>query len=249
VRIFFGIILLLAAIPLSCKAQGTGIATIIEPESQVNVPSPSIIHGAGFARLSNYNPERSFQQARENAVIDLEASILTSVYLEYYGTGAATRLQSEFSISDSIQTSQIAVVDSAIIGDWAVFFISDIDRQQSFPTSAIQSALNTNWAYELYEPRKFDDYWVSSGMNEQTRFNPGRGWTKAKQNALQNLSEYLNTSIQSLERAYNDDLSSVRYVTSKHVFNDIGVIGRKMIDGTYYVLVIVKDEDIIRIDG
>ena len=248
-RVLLSTILFISIFQISCKAQGSSVATIIESNSQITVPSPETVHGAGFARLSNYNPDRSFKEAKENAVTDLEASILTSVYLEYYGTDATSRLKAEFGISDSILTSQIAVVDSAIVGDWAVFFIRDINKNFNFPSAAIQNALNTNWAYELYEPRKINGYWVSSGMNEQTRFNPDRGWTKAKQKALQNLSEYLNTSVQSLERAYNDDLSSVHYVTSKHVFNNIGVIGRKMVDGTYHVLIIVSEQDIIRIDG
>ncbi len=248
-RVFLVIILFIALLQISCKAQGSSVATIIEPESVKSVPSPGIIHGVGFARLSNYNPGRSFREAKNNAITDLEASILTSVYLEYYGTDAQSRLEAEFGISDSILTSQIAVVDSAIVGDWAVYFIRDIEVESSIPNSVIEQALNTNWAYELYEPRKINGFWVSSGINEQTRFNPDRGWTKAKQKALQNLSEYLNTSVQSLERAYNDDLSSVHYVTSKHIFNNIGVIGRKMIDGSYHVLVIINEQDIIRIDG
>lgn len=248
-RILLSVILLTSLINIGCKAQGSSVATAIQSGSVTTVPSPAVIHGAGFARLSNYNPDRSFREARTNAVTDLEASILTSVYLEYYGTDSQSRLKAEFGISDTILTSQIAVVDSAIVGDWAVYFIRDIEKSENFPSGIIERALNTNWAYELFEPRNINGYWVSSGLNEQTRFNPDRGWTKAKQNALQNLSEYLHTSVQSLERAYNDDLSSVHYVTSKHVFNSIGVIGRKLVDGTYHVLVIVKEQDIIRIDG
>lgn len=243
-------ILLSIFIHTACAAQGRGVATIIEPESMLDVPSPTIVHGAGFARLSSYNPDRSFAEAKQNAIMDLEASILTSVYLEYYGTeDTQSRLRSEFGISDSLMTSQIMVVDSAVVGDWAVFFIRDIDNSFAFPDQAVNSALNTNWTYELYEPRKINGFWVASGMNEQTRFNPGRGWAKAKQNALQNLSEYLNTSVQSLQRTYNDELDTVHYVTSKHVFNNIGVIGRKMIDGTYHVFVMIQENDIIRIDG
>ena len=237
-------------IHLACTAQGSSVATIIESTPQAIVKSPTAIHGAGFARLSNYNPDRSFKEARQNAITDLEASILTSVYLEYYGTDdTQSRLNAEFSISDSIRSYQIEVIDSAIVGDWAVFFIRDSENSGSFPSNVIETAQSLNWSYELFEPRNINGYWVSSGFYQQTRFNPDRGWTKAKQNALQNLSEYLNTKVQSLERVYNDDLSSVHYVTSKHVFNNIGVIGRKMMDDKYHVMIIVGDRDIIRIDG
>lgn len=232
------------------QAQGRGVATIIEPESILEVPSPGIVHGAGFARLSSFNPSRSFAEAKRNAFIDLEASILTSVYLEYYGTdGTQSRLKSEFGISDSLEISEIAVVDSAVVGDWAVFFIKDADHTGSFPSQIISTANNANWTYEFFEPRIMDGYWISSGMNEQTRFNPGRGWTKAKQRALQNLSEYLNTSVQSLQRTYDDELDTVHYVTSKHVFSNIGVIGRRMVDSKYHVLIMVNEQDIVRIDA
>ena len=234
---------------IGCKAQKISVPpkntySIIE-----EVPSPSIVHGAGFARLSNFNPERSFEEAKLNAVIDLEASILTSVYLEYYGTNEQSRLNAEFSISDTIISSEVAIIDSVIVGDWAVYFIRDINDSTNFPSQIIDKALTTKWRDELYEPINIEGFWISSGMNTETPFNPGRGWTLAKQNALQNLSEYLNTKVQSLEKTFDNTLSSVHYVTSKHVFNHIGVLSRHIIDNTYYVLVIVNEKNIIRIDG
>lgn len=234
---------------IGCKAQKISVSpkntySIIE-----EVPSPSIVHGAGFARLSNFNPERSFEEAKLNAVIDLEASILTSVYLEYYGTNEQSRLNAEFSISDTIISSEVAIIDSVIVGDWAVYFIRDINDSTNFPSQIIDKALTTKWRDELYEPINIEGFWISSGMNTETPFNSGRGWTLAKQNALQNLSEYLNTKVQSLEKTFDNNLSSVHYVTSKHVFNHIGVLSRQITDNTYFVLVIVNEENIIRIDG
>ncbi len=242
---------------LSCVSQSASLETNEETISNslsekpiTSVTSPSIVHGAGFARLSNFNPSRSFQEAKENAITDLEASILTSVYLEYYGTDdTPSRLKSEFGISDSLLTSQIAIVDSLQVDEWAIFFIKDVNNTTQFPSSLTNSISGLSWDQELFEPRKINGYWIASGLHEQTRFNPDRGWTKAKQNALQNLSEYLNTSVQSLQRTYDNDLSSVHYVTSKHIFNNIGVLGRQMRDGVYYVLVVVKEEDLFRIDS
>lgn len=234
---------------ISCKAQKISVTPKNTYSIIKEVPSPSIVHGAGFARLSHFNPERSFEEAKLNAIMDLEASILTSVYLEYYGTNEQSRLNAEFSISDTIISSNIAVIDSAIVGDWAVYFIRDVNDTTNFPSQIIDIALTTEWRDVLYEPINIEGFWISSGMNTETPFNPGRGWTLAKQNALQNLSEYLNTKVQSLEKTFDNNLSSVHYVTSKHMFNHIGVLSRQITENTYFVLVIVNEKNIIRIDG
>ena len=247
-KYILGTILFIACIPINCIAQKLSVNSNIEPNTIWSIPSPNIVHGAGFAKLSNYNAERSFKEARQNAIIDLEASLLTSVYLEFYGTDAKSRLKAEFSISDTINASQIAVIDSTIVEDWAVYFIRDNKDTIHFPSEIIEQALSTNWNNELYEPRNIAGFWISSGMSKETPFNPDRGWTLAKQHALQNLSEYLKTRVQSLERTYDDTLSSVHYVTSKHIFNSIGVIGRKKLEDTYYVMVIVHGKDIIGLD-
>ena len=101
-------ILIFSIALIGCKAQKISVTSKNTYSIIEDVPSPSIVHGAGFARLSNFNPERSFEEAKLNAVIDLEASILTSVYLEYYGTNEQSRLNAEFSISCLLYTSDAA---------------------------------------------------------------------------------------------------------------------------------------------
>ena len=127
-----------------------------------------------------------------------------------------------------------------------VYFIRDVNDTTNFPSQIIDKALTTEWRDELYEPINIEGFWISSGMNTETPFNLKAGhWP----NKMHNLSEYLNTKIQSLEKTFDNTLSSVHYVTSKHVFNHIGVLSRHIIDNTYYVLVIVNEKNIIRIDG
>lgn len=219
------------------------------PTEVVSIPSPTQIHGAGFARLSSFNPDRSFQEARQNAITDLESSLLTSVYLEYYGDNTiSSKLRAEYGISDHLMANEFAVLDSLTLGDWAIYYLSDPNTTNALPPRLVAQAQNTNWTDEFFEPRILDGYWIASGYHEQTRFNPDRGWTKAKQHALKNLSEYLNTKVQSLQRTYDNDFSSVHYVTSKHVFNSIGVIDRAHIGKNYHLLIMIRESDIIRVD-
>ena len=214
-----------------------------------DVPSPTTIHGIGFSRMSNYNPERSYKKARESAFIDLEASLLTSVMLEYYGTdNSPSRLRSEFAISDSIQSEQVINVDSVHIGEWAVYYLADQQETYSFPQAIVDAALMTSWIEDLYTPKNIDGFWIAAGSSKATSYNPNRGWTRAKQHALTQLSEFLNTKVQSLERLTNENLETVHYVTSKHIFNNIGVIGRRVIDDKYVVLVIVDELNVIQLE-
>ncbi|MBO6792342.1 MAG: hypothetical protein JJ895_00435 [Balneolaceae bacterium] len=245
------IILITAVMLASCissKPTATNNQTLTSLES-VSIPAPNQIHGIGFARLSNYNQERSFQEAKRNAITDLESSLLTSVYLEYYGDNTiSSKLRAEYGIADDLQSHEYTVLDSLAVGDWAIYFLSDPSIKERFPLTLIAKAQNLNWTDALFEPQIVDGFWIASGYHEQTQFNPDRGWTKAKQHALKNLSEYLNTKVQSLQRTYNNDFSSVHYVTSKHVFNSIGVIDRAHIGKNYHVLIMIRESDIIRVD-
>lgn len=240
-------LLMMVYLQLGCQSKKSLIAPKNQLKSVQNIAPPNIIHGIGFAKLSELNPDRSFIEARKKAIIDLEASILTSVYLEFYGTELQSSLEAEFGISDTLFDSEIAMVDSTTIEDWAIYYVRHIENNISFPISVINDAIETNWTTELYEPRIINGFWISSGLHKKSRFNPNRGWFKAKQNALKNLSEYLNTNVQSLQRIQNNDFESVHYVTSKHVFNHIGVVARKVIDEIYHILLIIHEQDIVKI--
>ena len=207
------------------------------------VPSPGILHGIGFSRYSNFDEERSYKEARRNAEIDLAASIMTSVYLEYFGTSTLpTQLKSEYGISDSLQVDRILAVDSTRVGDWAVYIVKDVDRDISFPENAIELANSTPWAIENFEPVKVDGYWLAAGFSENNDYNPDRSWALAKQEALKNLSLYLSTVIKSNQREYDNSYRSINYTTSKHIFSQIGVIGRRFVDNKTHVLLLIKEE-------
>lgn len=245
-RILWGLIALTLCFE-ALHAQTNGATTTHSFE----IPSPPTIHGIGFSRMSNYNPDRSYNAARESSTIDLESSILTSVLLEYYGTeDSPTRLRSEFAISDTLSIDQIITVDSAHVEDWAVYYISANGFDYRFPDVIVENARATSWTDVLYAPQNMDgEFWIAAGSSKGTQYNPNRGWTRAKQQALTNLSEYLNTSVQSLERLKDQNLETIHYVTSKHIFQNIGVIGRKVIDDTYFVLVIVEAKNIIALEN
>lgn len=247
----FTLIFLTGSILLtSCRSSKSATVTQSSNDLQKVQPvsSPSKIHGAGFARLSNYNPDRSFKQAKQNAIVDLEAALLTSVYLEYYGNNTiSSRLRAEFAIADDLNEFEYIAIDSLVVGEWAVYFVSE-PNATSLPLKTVAKAQNSSWTAPYFEPHMIDGFWIGSGSHPQTRFNPNRGWTKARQEALKNLSEYLNTKVQALERTYDNDYSSVHYVTSKHVFQSIGVIDRLQVDDEYHVLIMIRESDIIRID-
>ncbi|MCG8373143.1 MAG: hypothetical protein MI700_06400 [Balneolales bacterium] len=219
------------------------------PVENLNIPAPSEFYGIGFARHSNYDEPRSYAEAREYARVDLAANILTSVYLEYYGTNTQpTQLQAEFAITDTLPSSDTIVIDSTKVGDWAVYYIGSKNTISELPEQLTTKALSLNWTTDFFEPVNIDGYWVAAGWVPVNVYNPNRGWTLARQEALKNLSLHRSSVVQANERLYNEVYRSINYTTSKHVFNNIHPIGRKLINNNIYVLIAIHQDDLIRID-
>lgn len=231
---------LLISVSVSAQTTPPPIANTTE------ILSPSYIHGIGVSRYSEFDPARSFKKARERAEIDLAASLLTSVYLEYYGTSTLpTQLESEFGISDSLRRVQIAAVDSAQVGDWAVFFLKSTTRDTDIPATVRDEALALHWATDPFEPVRVGGYWIASGTVPVNDFNPNRSWAEVKQEALKNLSLFLSTVVQANQREFNNSYRSINYTTSKHIFRDIHVLGRKKVNNSLFLMLAVKESNAV----
>jgi hypothetical protein len=247
---FLSAIILVVLLVLQTAVRAQNPDSSDASQASLTVPSPGILHGIGFSRYSNFDPDRSFKKARESAETDLAASTITSVILEYYGTSTLpTQLKSEFGISDSIHQINIVALDSARVGDWAVYLISDASNTVEFPGSLIKTALSANWVADNFEPVNIDGYWISTGYFDANEFNPDRSWTLAKQEALKNLSLFLSTVVQSNQREFNNQYRNINYTTSKFLFKHIGVIGRKKAGNKVYVLIVVNEQNVVKIEA
>lgn len=97
-------------------------------------PTADYMHGFGISRYSDFDPDRAYSEAYENALQDLNSNMMTSVILEFYGTQTIQpRLHAEFAIRDEIDIQQTVRKDSMRIGDWAVFIIGHKNRIGKLP--------------------------------------------------------------------------------------------------------------------
>lgn len=233
------------ALSSSTMAADVASGTMVHaPSDTLTVPAPRVLHGIGFSRFSSFDEPRAYQKARKNALMDLAASKMTSVYLEYYATNTLpTQLTAEFAIADLNSSQHVHCIDSLRVGDWAVYLVQEAEETTSLPEEIIHQASSLPWLNENFEPVNLHGFWLSAGHAPNNAFNPNRSWILAKQDALKHLSLFLSTVVQSNQREFDNTYRSIHYITSKYIFHDIGVISRRFSNNQAHVLVAVKEEN------
>lgn len=234
-------------------AQGIFFKSLFTSEGTVypnrieNYPAAGYVHGFGISRYSDIDPERAFSEAYESALEDLNSSLMTSVILEFYGTGnLQPRLHSEFAIhDDELDMEEVISKDSMRVEDWAVYIIGYKNRDSTLPQSVMSHPPVQNRIGDQFNPVQIENYWVASGSATYSRFNAYRSFSLAKQDALQNLSLHIQTIVQGSQRALNESMSSINYQTSRNVFSNIHVIKRERDDNRVRILIAVKEEDVL----
>ena len=231
----------------SCIAQSTFSSdqTINSSTGSVFTPARPIVHGFGVTYLSSYYPDSSYKEAYHLAIEDLTANLFTSVYLESFITTGVTRVR-EFAITDTIDTEQIVPLDSLQHEGKVYYFVSvrsSNDNNSSALEKAKQISVET-WTGELFTPYEDKGYWIASGKERLSRYNPYKSWAKSKLDALSNLSKILHTLVQSSNKTLNASYREVTYISSKNLFSNILVLRRTVRDGYCYTLLAVHKSDI-----
>lgn len=218
----------------------------VYPNRVESYPAAGYVHGFGISRYSDIDPERAFSEAYESALQDLNSSLMTSVRLEFYGTGnLQPRLHSEFAIQDDLDMENVISKDSMQVENWAVYIIGHKEREGILPQSLINHPSLQKPVGDYFNPVQIENYWVASGSATYSMYNAYRSFTLAKQDALQNLSTHIQTIVQGSQRALNESLSSINYQTSRNVFSNIHVIKREREDDRVHILIAVKEEDVL----
>lgn len=155
------------------------------------------VEGLGVADYSKFNPEKSWGEALENAVDDLNAnhSLIVSHYGYKIGRGPL-RIWSDYAIRTFLDTTQVTVLDSARWNGRAFIRVK--------PSKMISDSI-------LYPSRKFrpvdqnlntanlsgGQWLVSTGATPRIDSNWYMSVTKAKQDALRKLAEDLSVKVSS----------------------------------------------------
>lgn len=227
---------------------GNPQASVLPDLHVQNQPYPALpsLHGFGITQYSTIYPERAFQEAKEKAIYDLRTNLMTSVLLEVYGTETLNpRIRSEFAIEDDIDTDRIVPIDSMRVGNWAVYIVGFDNNDSSLSQSTVNHSSIQNWSSNTFVPVKIGSTWFASGSANWSNYNAERSFILAKQNALQNLSFHLQTVVQGSLRAYNENLNTISYQTSRNILTNIHVVKRAQGSNDAKVLIAVDEDDII----
>lgn len=191
--------------------------------------STDFVEGLGVADYSRFNPEKSWKEALENAVTDLNSnhSLIVSHYGYRIGSGPL-RIRSNFAIRTFLDSTQVAVIDSA---RW---------RGRAFIRVKPKTALSDSL---LYPNRKFrpveqggtvdtanvdNSQWLlSTGSTPSINSNWYMSATKAKQDALRKLAESLAVKVTSETHSKGDMSMGFYSFSTLFAFQRIRVLKRE----------------------
>lgn len=207
-------------------------------------PSEPAVHGFGVAFLSGFYPDSSFIKAYNLAIEDLRANLFTSVYMETFKT-TMINTHYEYAIKDSIDLKSVAKIDSVSKSNLAYFFvqIDSVRPEGAHIPNKLPSEIN-NWTDEFFQPVLVDNFWISAGYEDFSRYDPYGSWAQSKLNALNALAGLLQTKVQSTTRTYNAFSRQITYITSRVIFENIVVLKRLTKGGQCHTLLAVHENDI-----
>ena len=205
------------------------------------------VKGIGVATYSSFNPEKAWREALKNAVNDLNAnhSMIVHSYGKQVGRGPL-RLESKYAIRSFVDTTQVAVVDSA---QWKGRAFVLVEPSNPVPDSTIYPQGN----FRTVEKPTIDSSGVSqkgkrwlhsTGSTPRIDSNWYMSITKAKQDALRRLAEHLATEVST--ETYTKNATSRRYYSfsSMFAFQRIRITERIFTSDTVKVKVAVKPSEV-----
>lgn len=244
-----GVILLLH--PANIYAQTTTFApssTNTTPENWILEGTSVEVEGLGVADYSKFNPEKSWNEALENAVNDLNAnhSLIVSHYGYKIGSGPL-RIRSNYAIRTFLDTTQITVLDSARWKGRAFIRVK--------PTTALHdSILYPNEKFQSIDHSPVDTskfaggHWLlSTGATPRIDSNWYMSVTKAKQDALRKLAEDL--AVEVFSETYQKGETALRYYkfSTMYAFQRIRVLKRVFNPDTIKVQVAISPKEVKRL--
>lgn len=216
-----------------------------EGEELVQVYNNSNVHGLGVVPISSYAEDAAFKEACEFALEDLNTNLFMSVYIEEFKSNEFTTYNfPELSIQDTVLNYGPSVVkaDSFALGGQAYCVA------ESQGISSINSAMPP--AEELMiSPQRSGNYWFAIGKAPATRFNPSIAWMRAKNDAIQDLTKVLRTSVQSrvlrFDEGTRDQMEEITYFKSNLIYNNIYNVRRYVTSKSFVTVIAVRQNEVI----
>lgn len=209
------------------------------------IQPPDGLFGVGIAPFSAFAAEKSYAKAFELAVEDLNSNAFVVVTVEQYVEGNVQQIREEIAIGDQYNMNNTVKIDSAVCGDWVFYLVGSKAETQThqkifMPSLPPQSIPESRI---LKTPNGF----LSMGLSELTQFNPYKTWTLSKQQALKNLGQFMVLKVQSLDKMYNQEIQSIRYIKSRIAIRNVRVTNRWIQNGKGFSLIEANQQDIINL--
>jgi hypothetical protein len=204
-------------LPFNVTGQADGRQHHQPPKEWIQKGSTEGVMGLGVAPYSSFNPDKAWKEALQNGIEDLNANHSMIVYHYGYQVGRGPmRTRSRYAIRNFLDSTQVAVVDSARWKDKAFVWIKPTN---TVPDSVIYPSgnfrdLNEEVASSVSSP---SGQWLQwTGRTPRIDSNWHMAITKAKQDALRRLAGYLATRVST--KTYSKGASSRRYLSFSTMF-------------------------------
>lgn len=209
---------------------------------------PAYVHGAGISRLSSYYPERSYENALEKAIEDLNSNTRVLITVETFAYGAGPpRTFSEVAIDDVYSEKEVLRVDSLVSNGHVFYLVSDsLGSRNPIPD---RQALSEDFITSNNATR-VGEFWYAAGQAELSQISVYRSWVRAKKAALINMGAGLTTLVQSLHKTDGIfDAGSIRYTRSQVMLNNVHIVKRIKDTGQVMCIIAVHEDDIFRLSN
>lgn len=167
-----------------------------QPKNWIFKGNAQKVQGIGIVDYSRFNPDKSWEEAFELAIDDLNANHSLLVYHSGYQIGQGPlRTRSNYAIRTILDSAQVAVVDSARWNGRAFILIepkNPVSDSIIYPDKKFETVDDTLLESPSNSSENTTQQWIRTvGSAPRINSNWNMSVTKAKQNALRNLAEDL----------------------------------------------------------
>lgn len=202
---------------LSLQAQPSSPQSSDALQNWIFESTTSDVEGLGVANYSQFNPEKSWSEALQRAVSDLNAnhSLIVSHYGYRIGRGPL-RIRSDYAMRTFFDSTKVTVIDSA---RWKGRAFIRVKPATALP----DSLLYPNERFRAVDQNRIQtvnndshQWLLSTGSTPRIDSNWYMSITKAKQDALRKLAEDLTIKVTS--ETYSKGATTMSYYSFSTLF-------------------------------
>jgi hypothetical protein len=209
---------------------------------------PPVPHGVGVAPFWKSDSARSYFEARQLAIQDLNASDRLVVTVE---TALSKQfpymMAQEFAIDERFSFENTVGIDSVVI-DNRVYYLVAATNVPVNHKARIAIPERPEWVTDTMTPSSTEEIYSSGGRYKIFVYTKQNSWIKTKQDALAQLAQFVSLSVKTNQKTYEQSISQTIYIKSRILIQDV-MVKERWSDGTnYYMLLHVLKHNVKSLD-